>query len=134
MTSSLNKLASNLDDEQCKNLRRFWSDDANFKLMRRKGVYPYEYVENWEKFEEMIFPPKEAFYSKLNMRGIDDGDYEHAQWVWNNMKKKTLGEYHDIYLKTDFLLLADVFETFRETCLKHYKLDPAYFYSAPGLA
>ena len=102
--------------------------------MIRKGVYPYEYVDSWKKFEETSLPPKDAFYSRLNMKGISDQDYEHAQQVWNTMEKKTLGCYHDTYLKTDVLLLADVFETFRNTCLKNYKLDPAHFYTAPGLA
>ena len=68
------------------------------------------------------------------MKGTGDHDYEHAQQVWNTMEKKTLGCYHDTYLKTDVLLLADVFETFRNTCLKNHKLDPAHFYTAPGLA
>ena len=68
------------------------------------------------------------------MKGISDQDYEHAQKVWNIMEKKTLRRYHDTYLKTDVLLLADVFETFWNTCLKNYKLDPAYFYTTPGLA
>ena len=68
------------------------------------------------------------------MKGISDHDYEYAQQVWNTMEKKILGCYHDIYLKTDVLLLADVFETFRNTCLNNYKLDPAHFYTAPGLA
>ena len=134
MASSLDKLAGNLDDDQCRNLRKFSDDEEHFKLMRRKGVYPYEYVDSWDKFEETELPPKEAFYSKLYMKGISDKDYEHAQQVWSSMKERTLGEYHDVYLKTDVLLLADVFETFRETCLKHYRLDPAHFYTAPGLA
>ena len=134
MASSLDKLASNLDGDQCKNLRKFFDDEEQFRLMRCKGVYPYEYVDSWGKFEETELPPKEAFYSKLNMKGISDKDYEHAQNVWISMEKRTLGEYHDVYLKTDVLLLADVFETFRDTGLKHYGLDPAHFYTAPGLA
>ena len=68
------------------------------------------------------------------MKGISDQDHEHAQQVWSTMEKRTLGCYHDTHLKTDVLLLADVFETFRDTCLKNYKLDPAHFYTAPGLA
>ena len=91
MASSLDKLASNLDDDQCRNLRQFFDDEEQFRLMRRKGVYPYEYVDSWEKFEETELPPKEAFYSKLNMKGISVEDYEHAQNVWNSMKKRTLG-------------------------------------------
>ena len=102
--------------------------------MIRKGVYPYEYMDGWKKFEETSLLPEDAFYSRLNMKGISDQDYEHAQQVWNTMEKKALGCYHGTSLKTDVLLLADVFETFRNTCLKHYKLDPAHFYNAPGLA
>ena len=102
--------------------------------MIRKGVYPYEYMDGWKKFKETKLPPKDAFYSRLNMKGISDQDYEHAQQVWNTMEKKTLGCYHDTYLKTDVLLLADVFETFRNMCLKKYKLVPAHFYTAPVLA
>ena len=112
----------------------FLACDEKFHLMVRKGVYPYEYMDGWEKFEEAGLPPKDAFYSGLNMKGISDQDYEHAQQVWNTMEKKALGCYHGTSLKTDVLLLADVFETFRNTCLKHYKLDPAHFYNAPGLA
>ena len=134
MASSLDSLARNLTDEECKNLRWFYKDEDAFKLMRRKGVYPYEYMDNWEKFEEVKLPDKEAFYSKLNMTGISDKDYEHAQQVWNSMIEKTLGSYHDVYLNTDVLLLADIFENFRDTCLKHYNLNPAHFYTAPGLA
>ena len=75
MASSLDELASNLDDDQCKNLRKFYQDDEIFKLMRRKGVYPYEYMDSWDKFEERDLPPKEAFYSKLYMKGISEKDY-----------------------------------------------------------
>ena len=117
-----------------KHTNSFWGCDEKFHLNIRKGVYPYEYMNGWEKFEEKSISPKDAFYSRLNMKGISDQDYEYAQQVWNTMEKNTLGCYHDNYLKTDVLLLADVFETFRDTCLKHYRLDPAHFYTVPGLA
>ena len=99
-----------------------------------RGVYPYEFIDSWKKFDEKHLPPKKAFYNRLNMKGISDQDYEHAQQVWNTMERKTLGCYHDTFLATDVLLLADVFETFRNACLKKFKLDPAHFYTAPGLA
>ena len=91
-------------------------------------------MDSWKKFEESSLPQKDVFYSRINRKGISDQDYEHAQQVWNAMEKKTLGCYHDTYLKTDILLLADVFEAFRDTCLKNYGLDSAYFYIVPGLA
>ena len=138
MASSLDKLASNLDDDQCKHLREFYKEEEVFRLMRRKGVYPYDYMDSWEKFEETSLPPKDTFYSRLNMNVISGQGYEQAQQVWNRITPEhenvTLGDYHDVYLATDVLLLADVFETFRDTGLKHYKLDPAHFYTAPGLA
>ena len=111
-----------------------YNEEEVFKLMRGKGVYPYEYINSWKKFEETSLPSKDAFYSRLNMKGISDQDYKHTKQVWDIMELKTLGCYHDIYLETDALLLADVFETFRGTCLSHYRLDPAHFYTAPGLA
>ena len=79
MASSLDKLASNLSDDQCKNLREFYKEEGVFKLMRRKGVYPYEYMDGWDRFEETKLPAKEAFYSRLNMKGISDRDYERAE-------------------------------------------------------
>ena len=84
----------------------------------KKGIYPYEYMSEWEKFKETKLPPKEAFYSKLNMAGVKDEDYEHARKVWREFEIKNLGEYHDLYLKMDVILLANVFEAFREICLK----------------
>ena len=94
---------------------RFWGCDEKFPLMIQKGVYPHTYMDGWKKFEETSLPPKDAFYSRLNMKGISDQDYEHAQQVWNTMEKKTLGCYHDTYLKKDVLRLVDVFETCRNT-------------------
>ena len=90
---------------------------------------------NWEKFKETKLPPRgEAFYSKLNMAGVREEDCEHARRIWKEFGLKDLGEYHDLYLKTDVILLANVFEEFRKVCLKNYGLDPAHFYTAPGLA
>ena len=103
-------------------------------MLLRKGVYPYEYMDSWEKFNETALPPKEAFYSNLNLEDISDEDYKHAQKVWNVFEIKNLGEYHDLYVQNDTLLLSDIFENFRNMCLSIYKLDPVYFVSAPGLA
>ena len=88
----------------------------------------------WEKSNETSLPDKEAFYSHLNLESITDEDYAHVQKVWKVFKIKNLGEYHDLYVQSDTLLLADVFENFRDGCINTYKLDPAHFFSAPGLA
>ena len=108
--------------------------EENVELLTRKGVYPYDYVSPIEKLTETQLPPKEEFYSKLNDEGITDSDYQHAINVWNTFSCKTIRDYHDLYLKSDVLLLADVFENFRKTCLKHCNLDPAQYYTSPGLA
>ena len=89
---------------------------------------------SWDRFDETKFPPIEAFYSSLNMSGVSGSDYQHAQQVWTEFNIKNLGEYHDLYLKTDVTLLENVFETFREKSLAHYGLDPAHFFTLPGLA
>ena len=102
--------------------------------MLRKGVYPYEYMGSWEKFNETSLPSKEDFYSHLNMEDIDDIDYRHGNDVFNKFKLNNLGDYHDLYVQSDPLLLADVFENFRDMCLKEYELDPAHFLSLQGLA
>ena len=107
---------------------------TNSLLLARKGVYPYDYVTSIEQLKETKLPPKEAFYSKLYDEEISDEDYQHALNVWNTFKCQTLQDYHDLYLKTDVLLLADVFENFRKTSLKYYKLDPCHYYTVPGLA
>ena len=106
---------------------RFLGCDEKLCLIIRKGVYPYEYMDAWERFEDRCLTPKDAFYRRLSMKGISDHDYEHAQQVWNIIEKKTLGYYHDAYLKTDVLLLADVFETFRNTCSKKLEVGSSTF-------
>ena len=110
-------------------------DLNKFILLLRKGVYPYEYMDNWERFDETLLPNKETFYNNLNMEAITDSDYRHANKVFKEFKLKHLGEYHDLYVQSDTLLLADVFKNFRSMCIEVYELDAAHFFlTAPGLA
>lgn len=103
-------------------------------LVTRKGVYPYEYTDSWGKLEEQELPPKECFFSKLNNEVIKDEDYEHPVQVWQHFGVRTLGEYSDLYLKIDVLLLCDVFENFRSLCLSTYSLHCAHYFTLPGFA
>ena len=91
-------------------------------------------MDSWERFDETSLSDKEAFYSNLNMEDITDVNHRHAKTVFKNLSNKNLGDYHDLYVQSDTLLLADVFENFRNMCIKVYELDPAHFLSAPGLA
>ena len=114
---------------------QFWNGDLNkFILLLRIGIYPYEDVDNWEKFDETTLPPKKAFYSNLNLENISDENYAQAQKVWKIFEIKNRGEYHDLCVQSDIFLLVDVLENFRNMCLEIYELDPTYFVSAPGLA
>ena len=91
-------------------------------------------MDSWKRFKEESLHDKEPFYSELNKEGITDEDYAHAQKVWDTFKIKNLGEYNNLYVQSDTFLIADVFENFRDKCMEIYKLDPAHFLSAPGLA
>ena len=118
-----------------KNTYSFCNNDLNkFILLVRKGVYPYEYIDSWERFNETSLPSKKEFYSNLNMEDIDEIDYGHGNNVFKSFKLENLGNYYDLYVKSGTLLLADVFENFRDMCIKEYELDPAHFVSLPGLA
>ena len=132
MSSSLDKLVSNLPRESLKYTSQIFKSNK-LDLMARKGVYPYDYMDSFDKFNCQL-PIKEDFYSILNDEHISDEDYNHAKNVWNTFNLKTMGEYHDLYLKSDILLLADVFENFRKTCLQYYKLDPCHYFTSPGLS
>ena len=103
-------------------------------LLYKKGMYPYEYMDSRERFRETRLPDKEKFYSKLNDEHITDEEYAHAQAVWEAFGWKTLGDYHDLYVKTDVALLAEVFANFRKLCLDQYGLDPAHYFTSPGLS
>ncbi|XP_068695967.1 uncharacterized protein [Montipora foliosa] len=132
MSSSLDKLVSNLPKEALiYTSRKFKGKELD--LMSQKGVYPYDFMDSFDKFNEKL-PPKEEFYSILNDEDITDDQYKHAKNVWNTFNLKNMGEYHDLYLKSDILLLADVFENFRKTCLQYYKLDPCHYFTSPGLS
>ena len=133
MPSSLGKLVDNLDRDKFHNTSKYFQGEK-LNLVLRKGVYSYDYVDCLEKLDETKLPPKEAFYSKLNDEDISHEDYEHAQKVWKVFGMKTMRDYHDLYLKTDVLLLTDVFEEFRKVCLDNYKLDPAWYYTSAGLS
>ena len=133
MASSLDKLVENLDKNCCVNTGKFYKG-KQLSLLMRKGVYPYEYASSCEIFNDEQLPPKEAFYSKLSDEDISDDDYKHALAVWEEFDMKTFKDYHDLYNVSDVLLLADVFENFRGVCMENYHLDPAWYYTAPGLA
>ena len=133
MSSSLGALVNNLPKDAFKNLLKYFTP-KQAEILKQKGFYPYEYMDSEEKFNDTKLPPQEAFYSKLSGKGITGKDYKHTWNVWNSFKMKTFKEYHELYNITDVLLLADVFENFRDICLKNYGLDPVYYFTAPGLA
>ena len=133
MAASLDSLVNNLPKDDFINLGLCYSGDK-FNLLTRKGVYPYDYIDSFEKLKETKLPPKEKIYSRLDEKDISDEDYIHAQKVWEAFEIKSMEGYLGLYNKVDVLLLADVFENFRDICIKNYKLDPNHYYTAPGLA
>ena len=137
MSCGLDTLVKNLtnngtDDSLIPHTKNRFQEKTHLTL--RKGVYPYDYMDGPKRLEETQLPPKSEFYSKLSNSNISNEDYEHAQKVWKEFGMSTMRDYHDLYLELDVLLLADVFENFRKICLKNYKLDPAWYLTAPGLS
>ena len=124
---------NNLEKEQFTHLQKKFDEEA-CELLRRKGVFPYDWFNSLSKFEDTQLPPKQEFYSKLNDPDISPEDFKDAQKAWDRFKMKSFREYHDLYLLIDVVLLADVFKNFRDVCLKNYELDACWYYSAPGLA
>ena len=144
MNSSLDRLVKNLSDEDFKDLVEE-SGSEILGLLKQKGAYPYEYMNSFGRFNEEKLPARKYFYSSAKDRKIgNDGkksdghisfkDYSTCEKVWDKFDVKNMGDYHDHYLKKDVLLLADVFETFIDTCLKFYGLDPGHYFSSPGLS
>ena len=103
-------------------------------LLSEKGVYPYDYMNSFDEFNDEQLPSKEQFYSRLTEEEITNDDYKKAKQIWKHFDIKNMGVYHDLYLKTDVLLLTDVFENFRDMCLSFYGLDPVYYYTLPNFA
>ena len=131
MSSSLDSLVNNL----ARRGHEVWGfENYNChqrKLLIQKGIYPYEYMDSWDKFKETSLPSIEKFYSNLNISGVSDEDYEHACRVWREFGIKNMGEYHDLYLRTDVILLANLFKSFRRVCLENYGLvSITFLYSA----
>lgn len=141
MTESLENLTTCLrrgGDEKFHMLRREFADIATdqskWQLLLRKGVYPYDYMDSIERFAERRLPRLEDFFSRLRQEPCKPEDYAHAETVWREFGHTTMKDYHDLYLKIDVLLLADIFEAFRDVCLKNYELDPAHYVSSPHLS
>ena len=131
LSSSLGQLVTNTPKQNL-SITRLYIEHCLFKLITRKGVFPYEYMDSFDRFVEKELPPKESFYSSLSQENISEEDYKHAQQVWDTFSCKSLKDYHDVYLGSDVLLLADVFENFRKTAMATYGLDPAHYLTLPG--
>ena len=135
LSASLDSLVNNLKSinlDDFKHTKQHMGQE--WEIATRKGIYPYEYMNSFEKFEETTLPPMGKFYSALTENSITEDEYKYAQSVWTTMNMKTMGDYHDYYLKSDVLLLADVFETFRKTIHKTHKLDPAHYITLPSFS
>ena len=128
MSLSLSNLVNDLPNNAFKYTSQVFKDEK-FKLMKQKGVYPHDFMDNFERSNDEQLPKKEDFYSILSNEQKTDDQYNHAKRIWKKLPSKNMGEYHDLYLKSDILLLTDVFENFRKTCLKFYKLDACHYFT-----
>ena len=134
MASGLDALSRNLKDDQFREVKKYFPREDEFQLIRQKGVFPYSHVDSFLKLDDTKLPSIDGFYNDLRKEAIKQDDYQRAHDVWNLFKCATLGQYSDIYLKSDVLILADVFENFRDVCLATYDLDPCQFLTAPSLS
>ena len=134
LPASLDSLAQQMKDSDFKYMTSFFPDPTKRALMIRKGVFPYDYMTSMDKFNETQLPPQSAFYNRLTDEPISDEDYEFAQQVWSSFECRTLGDYHDLYLKSDVFLTTDIFEKFRDDSQALYGLEPVHYYSLPGLS
>ena len=112
----------------------FVSNNEDLDLLTDKGVYPYDYFDTFDKFRLKQLSPQAKFCSRLTESNINNDEYERAKRIWEHFGIKNLGQYHDLYLQTDVLLLTDVFENFRDLCLEYYGLDPAHYFTLPNFS
>ena len=133
MNSNLDRLVKNLSDEDFKYLSKTFGG-KKLELVKKKVIYPYEYYKSFKKFKETNLIDIDKFLSSLKDFRISEKDYQRVCDVWKYFEVRNLREYHDLYLKTNVLLLCDVFEKFIIVCLKHYGLDSCHYYSSPGLS
>ncbi len=136
LPTSLGQLVSNLAQEGTQHfhfVKKYFPDPAHHKLLLQKGIYFYEYADNYEIFEEKALPPRDRFYSSLTLDTVTEMEYEHAQNVFTTFNMQNLWDYHNTYLKSDILQLADCFEHFRNQTRQNLELDPCFYISTPGL-
>lgn len=131
---SLEKLANSLDSSQCFEIQKRFSDKKKFQLIRQKGVFPYSFVDSLKKLENEELPTIDDFYDELRNEQIKTEEYDRALEVWKIFECKKLADYAIVYLISDCLILTDFFEAFRSVALNLFKLDPAQYYTAPGLS
>jgi hypothetical protein len=134
LSASLDKLGGGLAIGDLKETKKNFPNPNEFNLMNKKGIFPYNFIDTIEKMDHTSLPSKAQFYDQLKDEHISDESYERAKEVWRVFGCKNLGDYSDIYLKSDVFLLTDVFEQFRDTCLSVYNLDPAQYFTLPGLS
>lgn len=134
VSDSLEKLAESLEPTQCIEIKKYFSDKNKFDIIRQKGVFPYSYVDCMEKLDQNHLPSKDDFFDKLRNQNINTEDYNRAIKAWETFECETLKDYALVYLISDCLILTDFFEAFRTVALRLFKLDPAQYYTAPGLS
>ena len=133
LNKSLDYLNGTIKDEDRISLKQEFGEE-NYKLLTKKGIYPYDYFHSKEKYDELELPRKEKFFNKLNNKNIANEEYEHAITVFKTFKCKNLLDYSILYLKTDICHLADVFQKFSDFAYKTYELDCKHSYTLPGFS
>lgn len=134
LSSSLDNLAKSMNKTDFYHLQKTFPHTNQFELLLRKGIYPYEHMKTWQSYEEKKLPQQKDFFSSITNESVTREQFQHAKLVWDTFRIKDMGQYTDLYLKTDVLLLTDIFENFRRTSKTHYKLDPAFYLTAPSLS